>query len=342
MYNKLQLYPAKNRNLLSLLPLLLFLLFGATNTLTGLQICYTMETRETSAASTQGVALEIQDKEERVLNEKDLEPMTPMTTTKEGSVDIELVGNRVADSEKDTSFSGNSGDGVSQGAAGRGEDSSDENADTNRDFSAIQKQIFNQMGAVQNNSRVLYSATDTNLKLLNIEVNMPETHPNSGLDLNVSSAHAIRTEEDHDRRRREKRKQSNRESAKRSRFRRQQECEKLRETAAMLNGEISELPNELRRLSEECGKLDEENSSLIDEMEKMYGPDAVADLRAVKVNSSDDGSNSIESKTPSRDNSTSPTPSHRKETSPTPPEPRLFGVSLRPNLADCLHSSKVQ
>lgn len=151
----------------------------------------------------------------------------------------------------------------------------------------------------------------------------------------------------------------------------QQECEKLRETAAMLNSEISELPNELRRLSEECGKLDEENSSLIvrhlnftyslfstpclsffspdinvsmkqDEMEKMYGPDAVADLRAVKVNSSDDGSNSIESKTPSRDNSTSPTPSHRQETSPTPSEPRLFGVSLRPNLADCLHSSKVQ
>lgn len=61
------------------------------------------------------MALEIQDKEERVLNENDLEPMTPMTTTKEGSVDIELVGNRVADSEKETSFSGNSGDGVSQG-----------------------------------------------------------------------------------------------------------------------------------------------------------------------------------------------------------------------------------
>ncbi|KAM5548968.1 G-box-binding factor 1 [Rosa sericea] len=297
-----------------------------------------METKESSAASTQVEALEIKDKEESVLNEKDSEPMTPMITSKEGSVDIELVGNRVAESEKETSFSGNSGDGVSQSPAGRGEDSSDENADTNRDFSVIQKQIFNQMGAVQNNSRVLYSGMNTNLKLLNIGVNMPETHPNSGMDLNVSSGHAVRTEEDHDRRRREKRKQSNRESAKRSRFRRQQECEKLRETAEMLNSEISELPNELRRLSEECGKLDEENSSLINEMEKMYGPDAVADLRAVKVNSSDDGSNSIESKTPSTDNSTSPTPSHRKETSPTPPEPRLFGVSLRPNLAGGLYS----
>ncbi|XP_004289625.1 PREDICTED: G-box-binding factor 1-like [Fragaria vesca subsp. vesca] len=217
-----------------------------------------MEIKEINNASTQVVALEIQGKEEGILYDKDLEPMPPMPQSKEGSVDIDLVGNRVAESEKETSFSGNSG--VSQSAAGRGEDSSDENADTNQDFSVLQKQMFNQIDqetAVQNNSRVLYSGTNTDLNLLNIGVHMPETHLHLGMDLNVSSVHAIRTEEDHDRRRREKRKQSNRESAKRSRFRRQQECEKLRETAEMLNSEISELPNELRRLSEECGKLDE-------------------------------------------------------------------------------------
>ncbi|KAL6213556.1 hypothetical protein ACLB2K_013003 [Fragaria x ananassa] len=278
-----------------------------------------MEIKEISNASTQVVALEIQGKEEGILYEKDLEPMPQ---SKEGSVEIDLVGNRVAESEKETSFSGNSG--VSQSAAGRGEDSSDENADTNQDFSVLQKQMFNQIDqetAVQNNSRVLYSGTNTDLNLLNIGVHMPETHLNLGMDLNVSSVYAIRTE---------------------------QECEKLRETAEMLNSEISELPNELRRLSEECGKLDEKNSSLIDEMGKMYGPDAVADLRAVKVSSSDDGSNSIESKPPRRDNSTSPTPSHRNETFPTPShrieaspiplEPRLFGVTIRPNSADYLRN----
>ncbi|KAK9942419.1 hypothetical protein M0R45_008086 [Rubus argutus] len=111
------------------------------------------------------------------------------------------------------------------------------------------------------------------------------------MDLNVSSGHAICTKEDHEQRRRDKRKESNRKSARRSRFRRQN-VRKLREIAEMLKSEILELPNELRRLSEECGKLDEENSFLIDAMEEMYGPDAVSDLRAVKVNPSDGGSNS--------------------------------------------------
>lgn len=287
-----------------------------------------METKESNAASTQEVAFEIQEKEERVLNQKALEPVT---TSKGGPVDMELVGKRLAESQNETSSSGNNGDDGSQSAAGRGEDSSDENGDTNQDFSAMKQQMLTQMhqtGAVQNNARVQYSGTNTNLNLLSFGANIPETHLNFEMDLNVSSGHAICTKEDHEQRRREKRKESNRESARRSRFRRQQEREKLREIAEMLKSEISELPNELRRLSEECGKLDEENSSLIDAMEEMYGPDAVSDLRAVKVNPSDGGSNSIELKTPSRDDSTST----------TPPEPRLFGISLRANFADCLRS----
>ncbi|XP_050366103.1 G-box-binding factor 1-like [Argentina anserina] len=309
-----------------------------------------METKEeSSTASTQVVAVEIQDNiEESLLSEKNSEPMPPMATSKEGSVDIELVSNRIAESGKETSASGNSGDGASLSAAGKCENSSDENADANRDFSAFHKQVSNQidqLGAFQNHSGVLDSGTNTNLKLLMLGINMPESHPSLGMDLNISSGHAIHTEDDHDRRRREKRKQCNRESAKRSRYRRQQECEKLRETAERLNNEVSELPNVLKRLSEECVELNVENSFLIDEMEKMNGADAVADLRAVKVNTFDGGSNNIESKIPSRENSTSPTheketsppPSHRKETSPTS-EPRLFGVTLRPNYADCLRS----
>lgn len=65
-----------------------------------------------------------------------------------------------------------------------------------QDFSAMQQQMLTQMhqtGAVQNNARVQYSGTNTDLNLLSFGVNMPETHLNFGMDLNVSSGHAICT-----------------------------------------------------------------------------------------------------------------------------------------------------
>lgn len=65
-----------------------------------------------------------------------------------------------------------------------------------QDFSAMQQQMLTQMhqtGAVQNNARVQYSGTNTNLNLLSFGANMPETHLNFEMDLNVSSGHAICT-----------------------------------------------------------------------------------------------------------------------------------------------------
>ncbi|MFS7983479.1 putative transcription factor bZIP family [Helianthus anomalus] len=61
---------------------------------------------------------------------------------------------------------------------------------------------------------------------------------------------------------RQKRKQDNRESARRSRMRKQAECEALQATVETLNNENHSLRDELQRLSEACVKLTAENDSI--------------------------------------------------------------------------------
>ncbi|KAG6385920.1 hypothetical protein SASPL_154803 [Salvia splendens] len=77
---------------------------------------------------------------------------------------------------------------------------------------------------------------------------------------------------------RQKRKQSNRESARRSRLRKQAECEELQHRVESLNSENRSIRDELQRLSEECEKLASENNSIKDELTKMLGADAVSKL----------------------------------------------------------------
>ncbi|CAL9117345.1 unnamed protein product, partial [Musa textilis] len=62
--------------------------------------------------------------------------------------------------------------------------------------------------------------------------------------------------------RRERRKQSNRESARRSRLRKQQECEELVRRVTDLNNENSALRVELENLQKLCGELEAENKSI--------------------------------------------------------------------------------
>ncbi|XP_048424849.1 G-box-binding factor 1 [Pyrus x bretschneideri] len=81
-----------------------------------------MGTRESSAASTQVVAFEMQ-KEELILDEY----TESLIIYKGGSVRTDFVGKRVAEGEKTTCISGNNCDGASQSATSRGEDSSDKN-----------------------------------------------------------------------------------------------------------------------------------------------------------------------------------------------------------------------
>ncbi|KAL8167667.1 hypothetical protein V2J09_009166 [Rumex salicifolius] len=77
---------------------------------------------------------------------------------------------------------------------------------------------------------------------------------------------------------RQKRKQSNRESARRSRLRKQAECEELQRKVDSLSGENQSLTQELQRLAEECNKITAENTSIKVELTQMYGPEILVNL----------------------------------------------------------------
>jgi len=94
--------------------------------------------------------------------------------------------------------------------------------------------------------------------------------PNTGVSSAVVPS-MVMGEICHDERelKKQKRKQSNRESARRSRLRKQAECEELQKKVECLNNENSVLKDELRNLAEECMKLTEENTSIQGELERM-------------------------------------------------------------------------
>lgn len=71
---------------------------------------------------------------------------------------------------------------------------------------------------------------------------------------------------------RQRRKQSNRESARRSRLRKQAECEELATKVETLTVENMALRNELNRMAEECKKLTAENASIMEQL-KSHGED---------------------------------------------------------------------
>ncbi|KAJ4961564.1 hypothetical protein NE237_021474 [Protea cynaroides] len=76
---------------------------------------------------------------------------------------------------------------------------------------------------------------------------------------------------------RQRRKQSNRESARRSRLRKQAECEELAQRVDTLKDENCALREELERLREECDKLTSENASLTENLQKHQGQDSGVD-----------------------------------------------------------------
>ncbi|KAF8389689.1 hypothetical protein HHK36_024208 [Tetracentron sinense] len=76
---------------------------------------------------------------------------------------------------------------------------------------------------------------------------------------------------------RQRRKQSNRESARRSRLRKQSECEELAQRVGTLKEENRSLREELERMREECEKLASENASLTEKFHKHQGQDSTVD-----------------------------------------------------------------
>lgn len=216
------------------------------------------------------------------------------------------VGNdKAVETGKATSGSGN--EGVSQSGESGSEGSSDASDDNNQqELSATKKGSFDLMledGAnAQNNSGNASAQGSVPGKPV---VAVPATNLNIGMDLwNSSAAAGVKLRpssgvsstvapamvgreglmpdhqwiQDERELKRQKRKQSNRESARRSRLRKQAECEELQRRVESLNNENSNLREELKRLSAECEKLTSENNTIKEELTQICGPDSLQNL----------------------------------------------------------------
>ncbi|KAG6492727.1 G-box-binding factor 1-like isoform X1 [Zingiber officinale] len=97
----------------------------------------------------------------------------------------------------------------------------------------------------------------------------PQSNLNIGMDF-WSNSLAGSSLKDERELKRERRKQSNRESARRSRLRRQQECEELAKKVVDLNSENDALRVELERLKKTCRELEAENKAITGELKQPY------------------------------------------------------------------------
>lgn len=207
-----------------------------------------------------------------------------------------LIGGKSGESGKAASGSGN--EGASESAESGSEDSSnasDENA--NHQASSVPKRkSFNQMLADASvPGKPVASVPTTNLNIgmdlwnpSSAGASPMKTRPNaSGVSPQVPPATAAGHEgvvhdhhwvQDERELKRQRRKQSNRESARRSRLRKQAECEELQVKVDNLNNENQTLRDELQRLAEQCEKLTSENNNIMEELTQLYGPDATSDI----------------------------------------------------------------
>ncbi|KAM0062937.1 putative transcription factor bZIP family [Helianthus debilis subsp. tardiflorus] len=200
------------------------------------------------------------------------------------------LGVRVGESGKTASSSGN--EGATQSAESGNNGSSDANdEDTQQEHSGSKKGSFHQMLAdgtnALNNNPVASMPATTNLYMgMNMwapptgSVSQPVTPPPIMADRWVQDERELK---------RQKRKQDNRESARRSRMRKQAECEALQATVETLNNENHSLRDELQRLSEACGKLTAENDSIKDELTRSIGPEAVTKPDAQRESQTNEG-----------------------------------------------------
>ncbi|KAJ6732955.1 G-BOX-BINDING FACTOR 1 [Salix koriyanagi] len=226
--------------------------------------------------------------------------------------------------ESGKAASGSGIDGASQ-SADSGSDGSSDASDENtnqQEYGASKKGSFNQMLADANAQSTSSGANIQASVPGKPVVSMPATNLNIGMDLWNASSAAGATKmrpnpsgatsgvapagmpeqwiQDERELKRQKRKQSNRESARRSRLRKQAECEELQVRVESLSNDNSNLREELQSLSGECNKLKSENDSIKEELTRLYGPEAVDKLEQcnpASVLQSHGGEGAVDSKT---------------------------------------------
>ncbi|KAK4368017.1 hypothetical protein RND71_011809 [Anisodus tanguticus] len=188
-------------------------------------------------------------------------------------------GGTAGDSGKVTSGSGN--DGATQSDESRSESTSDTNDENDNHvrFCCKQEGKLDQILADGASAQTVNYLTSIHGN----PVTVPATNLNIGMDVWNASSGAIKNSQmrlDERELKRQKRKQSNRESARRSRLHKQAECEELQLRVEALSNENHSLKDELQRVSEECEKLTSENNSIKEELMRWCGPDAVSKLES--------------------------------------------------------------
>ncbi|KAL8217794.1 hypothetical protein R6Q57_021167 [Mikania cordata] len=239
-------------------------------------------------------------------------PMTSIEMETKAPNGKDKVNRKSKGNGKTASSSGN--DGGTQSAESENDGSSDASNDNNQqENSGGKKGSFHQMLA-DANARNNNSGPNVQTSVPgNSVASMPATNLHMGMDLwnPPTGSRSMKMQMNHagvsqpvapppmmadpwvqqDERelKRQKRKQSNRESARRSRLRKQAECEELQARVETLNNQNQSLRDELKRLSEECGKLTSENDSIKDELTRLYGPEAVSKLGTHLPSQSNEG-----------------------------------------------------
>ncbi|OMO73776.1 hypothetical protein CCACVL1_17146 [Corchorus capsularis] len=184
---------------------------------------------------------------------------------------VGLCGDRSSRSEKEgTASNTNYTRDPSRSVACDYEASSDETDDDTNQESATKKPRLNQINDHEY-SMVADSREDNLETAPDLEKSDSCREPLSKTTKTTDDIHEMR---------KQRRRELNRESAKRSRLRKQQEYEELQRKIEELKADSNELCVQLKNLSKECGRLEDENNQIKEELVEMYGPSAIYDHEA--------------------------------------------------------------